>query len=80
MIFFEFSCAKNDKCQSKLHCTYSIYVILEQYTLSFSYICNCTLKYTCFLPGWSGAEIECTLHVTLPKKPINRYVDLVISK
>ena len=33
-----------------------------------------TLKYTCFLPGWSGAEIKCTVHVALPKRPINRQV------
>ena len=27
--------------------------------------------YICFLPGWSGAEMKCTVHVDLPKRPIN---------
>ena len=26
-----------------------------------------------FLPGWSGAEIKCTVHVALPKWPINQF-------
>ena len=26
-----------------------------------------------FLPGWSGAEIKSTLHVTLLKRPINKF-------
>ena len=27
------------------------------------------LNSTCFLPGWSGAEIKCTVHNALPKPP-----------
>ena len=27
--------------------------------------------YICFFPWWSAAEIKCTVHVSLPKKPIN---------
>jgi hypothetical protein len=27
--------------------------------------------YIHLLPDWSGAEINCTLHVGLPKRPIN---------
>ena len=23
--------------------------------------------YICFLPGWSGAEVKCSVHFTLPK-------------
>ena len=26
-----------------------------------------------FLPGCSGAEIKCTVHVALPKRPINYF-------
>ena len=32
--------------------------------------------YIRFLPGSSGAEIKCTVHVALPKRPINLF-DLV---
>ena len=28
--------------------------------------------YICFLPGWSWAEIKCTVHIALPKQPINK--------
>ena len=28
--------------------------------------------YICFLPGCSWAEIKCTVHLTLPKRPINQ--------
>ena len=27
--------------------------------------------YICFLPGWSGREIKCTVHVALPNLTIN---------
>ena len=27
----------------------------------------------CFLPGWSGKEIKCTMHVALPKRPMNQF-------
>ena len=39
-----------------------------------------TVKYTCFLPGWSGAEIKCNVHVALPKRPINQIKLLLIAK
>ena len=26
-----------------------------------------------FLHGWSGAEIKCTVHIVLPKLPINQF-------
>ena len=26
-----------------------------------------------FLPGWSRAEIKCTVHIALPKRPINQF-------
>ena len=29
--------------------------------------------YICFLPGWSEAEMKCTVHVDLPKRPINGF-------
>ena len=30
-------------------------------------------SYICFLPGWSGAGINCSLHVALPKHLINQF-------
>ena len=31
------------------------------------------------LAGWSGAEIKCTMHYSLPKRPINNHTRAIIS-
>ena len=38
------------------------------------------LGYNFFLAGWSGAEIKGTVHVALPKQPINKYKPVQQSK
>ena len=35
--------------------------------------------YIRFLPGWSGAEIKCTVNVSLPKRPINYHKRAIIT-
>ena len=52
---------------SFLPCSKGTVYILGQYTLIFSYV---VVHF--FLSGCSGAEIKCTVHVALPKWPINR--------
>ena len=29
--------------------------------------------YICSFAGWSGAEIKCTIHLAMPKRPINQF-------
>ena len=37
------------------------------------------MRYIPFLPGWSGAEIKCTVHVSLPKMA-HEQIGFVIAK
>ena len=58
---------------SSLH---SIYIIR---TIS-SYLAAFQLWYIRILPCWSGAEIKCTVHVFLPKLPINQIKTVMQSR
>ena len=52
------------KCQElKAHYRYSDNKLLE--SLMQWYICS--------FAGWSGAEIKCTIHLAMPKRPINQF-------
>ena len=46
------------------------------YNRSVKILANFQLWYIQILPGWSGAKIDCTVHVALPKRPTNQF-DLV---
>ena len=59
-------------------------VQLAQYTSIYIYqdsklLASLMYWYICFPLGWSGAEIKCTVHVALPKRPINQF-NLVASR
>ena len=59
----------------KLGLIHSIY--FRTVSSQFFNLVQCYIR---ILPGWSGAEIECTVHVALPKLPINQLKPVMQSR